>query len=49
MAIFLIASKRSLFDLVLCLTGSCYVPNFGEPFVALFLCEDLDKSESLSA
>ena len=47
--LFLIVSKRSPFDLVLCLAGSCYVPNFGEPFVALFLCDDPDKAESLSA
>jgi hypothetical protein len=48
MAIFFIVSKHSFFDMVLCLAGSCYVTNLGEPFVALFLCEDPDKAESLS-
>jgi len=29
--------------------GSSYVPNLGEPFVALFLYEGSDKAESPSA
>jgi hypothetical protein len=46
---FFVVSKHSPFDLVFCLAGSCYVPNLGEPFVVLFICEGPDKAESLSA